>query len=239
MRRLHLRFLTRLSLCLVCPAFAALVSTAAHAQVTGYTNLAQYNALATTATTYGFEGLTASGNFVFSPSFSPTLLTVDTGGDYLVIGSTYQGGVYSLSGTSTLAGAYSYPNNPSLGVTTIGFGALYTAVGTEFGFRAGTSAPYPTGGVRVQLFNGTTAIGNEFTAVVGNTGTFIGLTSTQAFDRARFTNTTLSRDTFQMFDNVRVGSFAITAAPEPASLALVGAGFVSMVGMIARRKAKL
>lgn len=216
----------------------------AHAQVTTYSSLINFNAAAPPTTVFDFEGIAPTGDFVLSPVLTP--LTVTVGGpnstteSYAVTDSAAFNGEYSLNGTDSLTAALDDGFFPGTNSTTIAFGSSITAFGTEFGYRNGF-ATLSTGTLSVQLFNGATAVGAASVFSVTTPSIFIGLTSTQSFDQIRFTNTALSANTdaSQVFDNVRIGSASVTppstAAPEPGSLALL-LPVVGVAGMVIRKR---
>ncbi len=191
-----------------------LAASAAHAQTT-YTTAAAFQAASTTAHLYDFESIATAGSIVTTPTLTPLTVTVSGGGDpnVYVYSASNGGGGFSLNGTDSLIAGV---NNESLPTTTIQLGGSFTAVGTEIGFRSGSTV---TNTFTATLFNGATQVGSTYSSPSLDTG-YIGFTSALPFDRILFTNNQPSPG-YTAFDNLRTGNAISSVTPEPGSLALL------------------
>lgn len=146
---------------------------------------------------------------------------------------TYRGSSYSESGVNFTSGAifsiyniaYDAAYHPSGyldmegSAYTMSFGSNITALSFDFGAFYDNAV-----NLNITLGNG------EFFSVNSPAGGygFFGITTSAAFNSLSISTS----NAFTAFDNVSYGSAAV---PEPASLALVGLGFVGLVAMRRRR----
>ena len=225
--------LKRISRVCTIAALVAALAPAANAQ-TFYTSLATFNANATTNTVFDFEGIASTGNLVANPNLSPLTVSVSGGSvtDAVVVNATYNGGVYSLNGTDHMVAGYA---DGSLPTTTIAFGSLQTAFGTEFEFVRNGDGAMLVNTFSLQLFNGATAVGS--TIVNGSFGVgFFGVTSATPFDRVAVSTTGALDQSIQSYDNLRLGS--VVVVPEVDSLALILAGLTVGATLVRRKRGR-
>jgi hypothetical protein len=193
-------------------AFAALVVSApVAAQVTTYTDVSAFNAATTGRTTYGIAA-PASGTYQ------------STGGSYTVGGLTVNSTDQFLEGDGAY-GADPYLNN----INTQGGGVfVFTTLSgshTALGFDLGA---YGASGTVNVTINGVT--GYSFVAQSNPGGGFFGITSVDAISTVNFSSLS-----FGELDMVHITVGELSAAPEPASWALMLTGF-GAVGMGLRRR---
>jgi hypothetical protein len=204
---------------------------------TFYNNLSAFNAAATTGTLYTFEGISPDSSFVENPAVlvtpAPGRITfVVTGGPdtrVLAIDSAFLGGIYQVSdGTDSVGAGVSAD---TLATTRINLDASYTAFAIEIGQNSNVTNAYTIG-----LYDNDTQVGTNFSSGTTN-DIFFGATSDIAFNNVRvfIRQGTISRT---VFDNARTGSAvtAVTAAPEPGSIALALVGGIGMMGAVVRRR---
>ena len=217
-------------------ALAALPLTA-HAQ-TFYTTPAAYNAAATTATTYDFNGIAPTNGLTTNPAVLDTpasgrVTFSVTGGDdsnVYAASSTFNAGSYTLSdGTdSVIAG---FPRN-SVSTTTIALGGSYTAFAIEYGMQNNA-----TNSFTFALFNGNTQVGSTNNAGSAVGDRFFGATSATAFNAVRVTAAIDTGANYVVFDNARVGSAGTAVVPEAGTLALLLPA-LGVAGIVVARKRK-
>jgi len=210
---------------------AALAVGNADAATTAYSNQATFAAAAGGVTVETFEGFslgaattiaslgvtsmsgkdfagTSVGQFVSSsaalpfPMFTPPL---PSGTNYLS---------NQLNGPSFATGSIDFT-----------FGSSITAIGA---FIADSS---PLGGFSIEVFSGATSVGLITVGSRTLPDSFVGITSTVAFDRARFFSVSTA-DSWGL-DNLQIGAAA--AVPEPGTYALMLAG-LGVGGLLARRR---
>ena len=118
-------------------------------------------------------------------------------------------------------------NGPSFATGSIdfSFGSAITAIGA---FVADSS---PLAGFSIEVFSGATSVGLITVGSRTLPDSFVGITSTVAFDRARFFGVSTS-DSWGL-DNLQIGAAA--AVPEPGTYALMLAG-LAVGGLLARRR---
>jgi hypothetical protein len=143
--------------------------------------------------------------------------------------ATINGALFG-SGGGTPTPAWTLSFSQAIGA----FGADFTGLGT-----INTDFPYPAGEARFTFYNGATTVGT----VAQNFGlsgvtAFFGVTGLAAFDRVEIR--TNVGDEFWT-DDVTLGALAttpppVTTTPEPATLALVGAGALALGGVARRRR---
>ncbi len=141
-------------------------------------------------------------------------------------GIATNGGFIFASGGGIPVPAYTITFTNALGA----FGADFTGLGT-----INTDFPFPAGEARFTFYNGAATVGT----VAQNFGpsgatAFFGVTGLAAFDRVEVR--TNVGDEFTT-DNVVVGAAGAPSAvvPEPATVALVGAGLAALLGAARRR----
>lgn len=201
-----------------------------------YTTLSAFNSAATTATTYGFNGIAAGNSSVTNPAVLVTpqagrvTFSVIGGTDQNVyaIGNNFAAGAYSLSdGSDTVAAGV--PNG-SQSTTTIALGGSYTAFAIEYGMTNNASENYT-----INLMNGVFSVGSTGIGTIGGDN-FFGATSSVTFDSVSFQPNTASTN-YLVFDNARVGSRGAAVVPEAGTLALLLPALGMVSAMIVRRRA--
>lgn len=208
--------------CITAFALAALATgTAAHAAVltsaTYYQSLTAFNAAATTATTYTFEGITPSVEsnpaVLVTPGLGRITFSVTGGNDSTVYAydSDAIDGTFRLSdGTDTVAAGRPFG---SASTTRIDLDNTYTAFAIEYGMEGNATKSYT-----FALFNNDTPVGTSFVRSAIGGDNFFGATADAAFNNVRVT-ATVGGSNSVVFDNARVGSLA-AVVPEANSLAL-------------------
>lgn len=212
-------------------AIATLASTAANAGITTYGTRGAFNTAAgvTSTETFNSCGSTASlgNNFVLSSSnlgpcgsivpgisFAP-----DTGYDLYIAGPSQSANIDTALGVDF----------PAAGNDTIGFSSPSHAFAADLfqnfggGGQSGADATFT-----LNVFGSIGLLGSYTFPVSSGTGGFFGLTSTDGITSIQVSQT----GGFAVIDNV---SFNGSTVPEPASWALMVAGF-GLVGVAARRR---
>jgi hypothetical protein len=197
-----------------CLTVVLVVSAPAAAQVTAYTDISAFNAATMNRVTYG---ISAPSSGVYE----------DTGGSYAV------GGVTISASNQFLQSDGAYGANPYLNNINVEGGGIFvfTSVSgshTALGFDLG--AYQATGAVNVTI-NGLG--GYSFTAQSNPAGGFFGITSDVAITSVDFSSVS-----FGELDIVHVTLGELSAAPEPASWAMMLGGF-SLIGGAMRQRRRL
>ncbi len=216
-----MRFFATITIAALALVALTVIATApaANAQ-TFYTDLASFNAAATTDTTYNFNGIAPPGSFTTNPAVltraasGRVTFSVTGGSDPIVyaVSRTLSSGSFALSdGTdSVLAGFPAF----SATVTTIALDGSYTAFAIDYGMESNG-----TNSFSFALFNGVTPVGNANPVPSLGGDRFFGVTSDTAFSSVRVT-AAINRSFRVVFDNVRVGSASIAVVPESGTVAL-------------------
>ena len=222
-------------------AAAFLAANAASASTTIYTTLAAFNAATTGVTNVDFDGATTSTYILGCATHTYTqggvTITQSTNNAFLTDPSFTS--YYYNWGTGDVI------NTPYEGTLTITFAAPVTAFALDLGTFYGT--PIPPGvtpGAATTAYGQPVQIGTSQGNFTFNTNTtqtmaFFGITSDTAF--TSFTIHGLSNQTgaSNVFDNVRYGSAAAGAVPEPATWAMMIIGFGMVGASLRRRQAKV
>ena len=225
-----MRFLATITI-----AALALAAPAAHAQ-TFYSSLTAYNAAATTATVYNFNGIAPAGGFGAFPILTtpaPGRVTFsyigDAGGNPLAVSSTFASGDYTLSdGTDSVrAGNTSF--TPS--TITIALGGAYTGFAIDYGMSFTSTNSYT-----FTLFNDSTQVGAPFVRTTIGGDNFLGVTSASAFNNVRVVAGVTGTGDNVVFDNARVGSAGVAVVPEAGTLALIFPALAMIGAVVVRRK---
>ncbi|MEG3125549.1 PEPxxWA-CTERM sorting domain-containing protein [Sphingomonas sp. GB1N7] len=209
----------------------AVVSGSAFAAPVIYTSGTAFNAAAGTVTTVDFQGCSASSlSANQTVSSSGPCSGVPTGVTFSAPtnNNLYIAGAGQSGNTTTALGL----NLPLGGNITIGLNSLATAFGSDLfqnfggGNQSGLNAAF-----LVSLFNGSSLVGTYNVSVASGTGSFFGLTGSDAFNRV----TVSQSGGYAVLDNVR---FNVAAVPEPATWGMMILGFGLMGGAMRRRSTK-
>ena len=225
---------SNIALCAALAAATLTIAPTAHAQ-TFYQSLATFNAAATTATTYNFEGIAPTNSSATDPTVLTTpasgrvTFSVTAGGDVRVFAadSGAVGGIYRLSDASdsVLAG------RPDSGASTtrINLDNTYTAFAIEYGMDSNATNSYT-----FTLFNNNTQVGTPFIRSSIGGDNFFGTTSTTAFNNVRVV-AAAGVNGYVIFDNARTGSSTVVV-PEAGTLALLLPGLAGIAGFILTKR---
>lgn len=141
-------------------------------------------------------------------------------------------GLATISGATVTGGAIQNPGSSF----TISFSQLINGFGADF-----IQPPDGQSSASLSLFNGTAGVGGAsfastpFDRFLGISSSFSSLPANSPFNRVVITNS--SPGAFLRMDNLIVGVVATTSTvPEPATVALFGAGLLVVGGLSRRRK---
>jgi hypothetical protein len=227
-------------------ASAIVASAPAQAATTVYSSLTSFTAATTGVTTNNFEGASSEQSVLIFPNAASTYaqpgftLKQTTGNAFLSDPAGVSRFYYYDWGTGDVI------NTPYGGVMTVTFNAPVTAFAIDLGVFYGAPFPYPTGtipGAATTLYGGALTIGtaqgnfNVNTATTRNF-TFFGVTSDTAFTSFTITGAGTNAFASTVFDNIRFGSAATPAVPEPATWAMMIGGFGMVGGAMRYRRRK-
>jgi hypothetical protein len=226
-------------------AVALFTANAAIAGPTVYTSAAAFTAATTGVTTNGFNSVPngTSSWILQSGSYSQPGFTI----------TATNNNAFNSNGTGNPSGYYYYDwgtggviNTPYGGTLTVTFSTAVTAFALDLGVFYGMAFPYPPGtipGAATTLYGQPVQIGTSQGNFTVNTATtqnltFFGVTSDTAFTSFTISGLTNQSGASTVFDNLRFGTAATAAVPEPATWAMMIMGFGMVGASLRRRQAK-
>ena len=228
-------------------ATALLTATTADAATTVYSTAAAFSAATTGVTTNGFNSVATNTStwILSSGSYSQPGFTITQGTN----------NAFNSNGDTNPSSFYYYNwgtggviNTPYEGTLTVTFAAPVTAFALDLGEFYSLPFPFPAGvtpGEATTRYGGQVQIGTSQGNFLVDTATtrnltFFGITSDTAF--TSFTIHGLippaQGGASTVFDNLRFGSAATAAVPEPATWAMMIVGFGMVGAGMRRRQAK-
>ena len=216
----------------VIAAASMLGSTATQAQVTTYSSVSSFNAATANVSVATFEG-TSNSTYVRATPFTGPGYSITASGNYL----------FQNDPTYTIY-YYDWGSGDNLtflpqGVLTITFTTPVNAFGIDLATFADDGLSSTPPGAPSTIYGGTIRVGTgqgNFDIVTGQrpNRTFFGATSNTAFSAVTLTG--ITPNAFPVVDNLRLGSVAVAAVPEPATWAMMIMGFGVVAGAMRRRR---
>jgi hypothetical protein len=205
-------------------------AVSAHASLTGYSDHGLWAAAASPTAMESFDGLSTGAvtslASVGVTSMSGLNFNNSAVGQYITSQFALPFPMFSsgalVSSPNFISNDMSSSGGFATGSLTFNFGGPMNAVGA---FVADSS---PLGGFSIELFNGTTSLGNISVGSRTLPDSFIGIVSTTSFTSAKFYAAS-SGDSWGL-DNLEVA-----AVPEPETYAMLMAG-LGLLGFMARRR---
>lgn len=218
----HVPTVRKFALAGVAMALLVSLSTAAHA--TTFTNRATFEASVTIDFTEDFQSLGNNTSSLAGPALLPSGITVSSQSNSLFVVGPGQS-----SNPTTAIGS----NSPLSDSLTVDLGGSYSAFGVDLfqNFGGGSQGGSPIN-YELSFFNGAVLIDTIIASVAPNGGSFSGYISGSLFDSVEIFSLATS---YEILDNVTVGSGESRGVPEPGSMMLFGAGIVGL-GLMRRRK---
>jgi hypothetical protein len=225
----------KLKNCFLIAILAFVCSAApASASVIKYTSLAAFNAAISGMTTYNFEGIAPANdpvngwtqgnpNVVVGPVTGPVTFAPDSSGTLWVFGDNYYANTFG--GAAFISAQEGLVNGSNNVTATLAPGV--TAIGFSYG-------PADAAGEAITVtINGSGSYNLAIPAVFA-TADFVGFTSDTPITSVAFTEQGLGMDIIQF--ELGTANPAVSPAPEPASMLLLGLGLMGLAGV--RRKIK-
>jgi hypothetical protein len=220
--------------------FAAVtVAGSAQAATTTYTTAAAFGAATTGVTTTNFEGAPVNSAIWILQSGSYTqdgLTLTQTTNNAFLVDPTLTNYYYNW-GTGDII------STPASGTLTVTFATAVTAFALNLGAYYDDGLQSTPAGAPSTLYGRPINIGTaqgDFTVNTATTRdlTFFGVTSDTAFNSFTISGITPTLGASIVFDNLSKGSAVVAAVPEPASWAMMIAGFGLVGGAMRRRASK-